>query len=200
MALPLDKPKPHRKKLHRREHGTRFITFSCFRRLPLLGKAGARNIFVESLYEAREQFGFALYAWVIMPEHVHILMHTRSKAPMATILKSIKLKTSIRILTRWKELRAPILLKILGPTGSPRFWQPGGGFDRNVRDNDEFMRELRYVHRNPVKRGLVEKPEWWEWSSCRWWMGIRGPGIRPCDPPPLFPDELAALMASNSYM
>ncbi|MBS0191504.1 MAG: transposase [Phycisphaerales bacterium] len=115
---------PIRKRLHRRAGGIRFITFSNYRRLPLLGKPGARNVFVDCLYEAREEFGFALYAWVIMPEHVHILMHTRSKAPMATILKSIKLKTSIRILTRWKELRAPILHQILGPSGAPRFWQP----------------------------------------------------------------------------
>ncbi|MFO0860076.1 MAG: transposase [Phycisphaerales bacterium] len=198
MSLPADIPRPPRKKLHRREHGVRFITFSCFRGLPLLGKPGARNVFVDCLYEAREQFQFSLYAWVVMPEHVHILMHTRSKAPMATILKSIKLKTSIRILERWKELRAPILLKILGPIGRPRFWQPGGGFDRNVRDHPEFMKEVRYVHRHPVERGLVDRPEQWEWSSVRWWMGERDG--RPCDPPPLYDDELAGFLAAGAYM
>lgn len=51
-------------------------------------------MFIDCLYEAREKFGFALYAWVIMPEHAHMLMHPR-KAPMAAVLKSIKLKTSI---------------------------------------------------------------------------------------------------------
>ena len=191
---------PIRKRLHRRAGGIRFITFSNYRRLPLLGKPGARNVFVDCLYEAREKFDFALYAWVVMPEHVHILLFPRHNIAMATILKSIKLKTSIRILKRWKELRAPILSKIIGPAGRPLFWQPGGGFDRNVRDHAEFRREIRYCHQNPVERGLVENPEWWDWSSCRWWMGIREPSVRPCDPPPGEDREWAAWIEAKRYM
>lgn len=75
--------------MHRREHGIRFITFSCFRRLPLLRNPGAKNVFVDCLYEARDEFNFALYAWVIMPEHVHMLMHARRKVPMANIRLSM---------------------------------------------------------------------------------------------------------------
>jgi hypothetical protein len=67
--------------------------------------------------------------------------------------------------------------------GAVRFWQKGGGFDRNVRDMEEFCREVRYVHRNPVTRGLVERPEDWKWSSVRWWMGMREGEVER-DPPP----------------
>jgi hypothetical protein len=67
--------------------------------------------------------------------------------------------------------------------GHVRFWQRGGGFDRNVRDESELMREVCSIHRNPVERGLVENPDDWAWSSVRWWMGI-GPIQQPCDPPP----------------
>ena len=80
-------PEPLRKKLRRREGGIRFITFSCQRRLPLLGKPGARNVFVDSLYAARAKFGFPLYAWVVMPEHVHLMMMATEEAPLPRILQ-----------------------------------------------------------------------------------------------------------------
>lgn len=67
--------------------------------------------------------------------------------------------------------------------GSPRFWQKGGGFDRNVRDVAEFCKEVRYIHQNPVQRGLAPRPEDWEFSSVRWWMGQREAEV-PCDVPP----------------
>jgi putative transposase len=51
-----------------------------------------------------------------------------------------------------------------------RFWQNGGGYDRNIRDHRELRRVIDYVHENPVKKGLVEKPEDWFWSSARDWM------------------------------
>ncbi len=192
-------PKVIRKKFHRHEHGVRFITFSCYRRFQLFAKPGAKNTFVESLYQARDKFGFSLFAWVVMPEHVHILMHPRSKATMDRILLSIKLSTSMKVLERWTKLRAPILDRIRTTSGRPRFWQPGGGFDRNVRDEFELRREIRYIHRNPVERGIVEHPEQWEWSSVRWWMGERE-GVRPCDLPLLNERELAAWIRSYGYM
>jgi putative transposase len=54
-----------------------------------------------------------------------------------------------------------------------RFWQPGGGFDRNVTELATVHRMIDYMHANPVRRGLVERPEQWEWSSARWYAGIR---------------------------
>jgi len=188
-----------RKKLHRREHGIRFVTFSCQRRLPLLGKPGARNIFVDSLYRAREKFRFPLYAWVVMPEHVHILMHATKEYRMPRILTFIKQSAAQQTISKWKDTNAGILTRIISHTGRPRFWQAGGGFDRNVRDDDEFMREVRYVHQNPVKRGLVTTPEQWEWSSVRWWMGDHK-NERPCDPLPLYDFNLIPFMIGRHYM
>ena len=83
----------------------------------------------------------------------------------------------------WLELDAPIVDRIRTTSGRLRFWQKGGGFDRNVRNLGEFRREVRYIHRNPVKRGLVERPEDWKWSSVRWWMDRRE-GELECDRPP----------------
>lgn len=59
------------------------------------------------------------------------------------------------------------------------------------RDEREFCKAVRHIHRNPLEHGLVERPEDWRWSSVRWWMGRRD-GECPCDPPPGDPAMWAA--------
>jgi putative transposase len=171
-----------RKLMKRREQGPRFLTFSCFRRLQLFSNAAIRDVFLDALYTTRAKFGFSLYAWVVMPEHVHLLLETPAEDTVAAALLSMKVSTSMKVLRRWKTLHAPVLSHIVGPSGRPLFWQPGGGFDRNVRDEDTLARHIQYIHRNPVERGLVAKPEDWAWSSVRWWDGDHT--ARVCDPPP----------------
>lgn len=118
-----------------------------------------------------------------MPEHVHLLVQPAEGSTIDLALRSIKVSVAKRAIERWKELQAPILNKITDINGHPRFWQPGGGFDRNVRDEAELSRTIKYIHLNPVERGLVAKPENWPWSSVRWWMGKRD-GEFACYEPP----------------
>ena len=117
-----------------------------------------------------------------MPEHVHLLARPDEDAPLHVALRSIKLSVAQRAITRCRETDAPVLNRIKCSNGAVRFWLKGGGFDQNVRDLAEFQRHVRYIHRNPLARGLVERPEDWRFSSVRWWMGNRD-GELPCDPP-----------------
>ncbi len=117
-----------------------------------------------------------------MPEHVHLLVKPGA-GPLKEPLASLKTSLAKRVIARWRVLDAPILERIRTGSGRLRYWQKGGGHDRNVRDIYEFRRKVRYIHRNPVERGLVELPEDWAWSSVRWWMGERD-GEFPCDLPP----------------
>ncbi|MBS0195562.1 MAG: transposase [Planctomycetes bacterium] len=174
-----------RKRMKRWEFpgGVRFITFSCQRRLPLLRNPAISAVFVEAMCHAREAHGFELFAWVIMPEHVHILARPRRGETMDRALRSIKVSVAKRVVSRWKELNAAILARITVPDGTARVWLSGGGFDRNVRIDTEFCKEVLYIHRNPVARGLVQRPEDWKWSSARWWLGALEGEVR-CDPPP----------------
>jgi putative transposase len=173
-----------RKRMRRREvpGQTRFVTFSCQHRLPLFSNGRIARLLVEALARARMQ-GLLLFAWVIMPEHVHILCRPPRGVVLGQLLRCVKMSVSKQALTRWQELQAPILGRIVDATGHPRFWLKGGGFDRNVRDEAEFSRYVRYIHRNPVERGLVARPEEWRWSSVRWWIGERD-GELACDPAP----------------
>ena len=171
--------------MRRREipYGIRFVTFSCYQRLPLLSHPAIRDVFVRSLGDACERDRLQLFAWVIMPEHVHLLIRPPEGVTLGASLRSLKQSVGQRVVSRWRELRAPVLTRVTTPAGTIRFWQKGGGFDRNVRDETEFTKEVRYVHHNPVTRGLVDKPEDWEWSSVRWWMGDRDVKLT-CSPPP----------------
>ena len=54
-----------------------------------------------------------------------------------------------------------------------RFWQPGGGYDRNIDNLDTLSRMIEYLHLNPVRRGLAKRAVDWEYSSAGWYAGIR---------------------------
>jgi len=88
-----------------------------------------------------------------MPEHVHLLLSEPESTTLAAALRSVKLSTV-------KQFRAETHST---GHGSP-FWQTRY-YDRNIRDYQEFVMKLRYLHRNPVKRGLCSSPEEWPWSS-----------------------------------
>ncbi len=93
---------------------------------------------------------YRLIAWVIMPNHVHVLIETFEGYPLGNILHS------------WKSYTAKEANRILGRTG--QFWFREY-FDRYIRDERHLGRAIRYIHNNPVKAGLADKPEDWLFSS-----------------------------------
>ena len=150
-----------------------FLTFSCFRRLPLLSKDRTCQWMVDGIGLTRQKNPFDLWEWVIMPEHVHLILMPHANVRIASILTTMKQSVSRRAI-RWLNENAPEFLTELldeQPNGkrSDRFWQRGGGYDRNLRSTRDVHEKLAYVHQNPVKRGLVEKPEQWTWSSAHAW-------------------------------
>jgi putative transposase len=182
----------HRKRMVRREivGMPRFLTFSCQDRLPLLSNPRIAALTATQIAEARARFRFRLLAWVVMPEHVHLMVIASPDSPeIGRVLEFIKKSVARRVIARWREIDAPILQRLSqGAAGSPRFWQKGGGFDRNVRDTAEMTREITYIHRNPVERVLCAEPTAWAASSARWWATFTGePGEATMidgDPPP----------------
>jgi putative transposase len=88
---------------------SRFITFSCQRRLPLFKNPAIAQVFQDSLARAHHRLGFRLYAWVIMPEHIHLLVRPPPPhdMPLDRVLLWIKLSTAQRVIKRWRQLRRP---------------------------------------------------------------------------------------------
>jgi putative transposase len=126
-----------------------FVTFSCFHRLPLLEATGAKETVERVLEQVRARHQARVYAYVLMPEHVHLVVNEPPRIVLAQFLKAFKQITS-------RRLRG----------GRDKFWQERY-YDSNVYGRKALSKVIRYIHRNPVKRGLVEKVEEWAWSSFR---------------------------------
>jgi REP-associated tyrosine transposase len=125
-----------------------FVTFSCYQRRQKLGTPFRRRAFEEALERVRQQYEFFITGYVVMPEHVHLLVSEPEEGILARALQSLKQGMARRFALR---------------SGEP-FWQ-ARYYDFNVWSERKRIEKLRYMHRNPVKRGLVERPEDWEWSS-----------------------------------
>ena len=169
------------------------LTFCCYRRLPLLSKERTCRWFLEALDNARTRWDMELWAYVIMPEHVHLLLLPRqADYRMANILKAIKQPISRRAI-RFLRDNAPDWLprlEVVRPSGRReyRFWQQGGGYDRNIDNAETAWASADYIHHNPVRRGLVNGAIDWPWSSAREYAGMEGALLRvdacPPDPQP----------------
>ena len=160
-----------------------FLTFSCFRRLPLLSKDRTRKWVVEALENARAKYRFQLWAWVIMPEHVHLLIFPTSEVSghIASILADIKRPVAQRAIAFLVERKSMFLERLTVKNKHRiyrRFWQAGPGQDHNIYDPDTGYRVVEYIHNNPVRRGLVNRPEDWYGSSARDWLGETNLRIR----------------------
>jgi putative transposase len=143
-----------------------FLTFSCYQRLPLLGTADARNLFVEELARVRQEYEFSLIGYVVMPNHVHLLLSEPAKGTPSTVLQMLKQRVSR------KMRRTPQCLPKTPPWtvppefigDLPRFWH-SRFYDFNVYSHEKINEKLDYMHANPVTRALVRHPKDWPWSS-----------------------------------
>jgi putative transposase len=131
-----------------------FITFTCYHRASLLATEQARNTFVSALERVRKWYGFYIVGYVVMPEHVHLLMSEPERGTLALSLQMVKQTVSRK-------------LRVAGRNGP--FWQ-ARYYDFNVWSERKRVEKLRYMHRNPVTRGLVASPEDWAWSSFRYYV------------------------------
>ena len=132
-----------------------FVTFSCYHQQPYLASAAARTRFEEALERTRVRYVFCVVGYVVMPEHVHLLLSEPQQGILATSLHALKLSVSK-----------------LSPERP--FWQ-ARYYDFNVHSARKHVEKLRYIHRNPVRRGLVKEPQDWAWSSFRHYAtGERG--------------------------
>jgi putative transposase len=124
-----------------------FVTFSCYRRQQYLQSAAARDRFEQSLEAVRLRYDFVVAGYVVMPEHVHLLLSEPKGAVLGKALQALKLSV-----VRQRPERP--------------FWQ-ARYYDFNVFSEQKRGEKIIYMHNNPVARGLVSTPEDWPWSSYR---------------------------------
>ncbi len=139
-------PRLHRYQAWKHLH---ILTFSCHGRQPYLKSPEAKALFESVLESRRIQYKFNIHGYVIMPEHVHLLVSEPEEEPLSKAVASVKREVSR-----------------LSPQ-SP-FWLPRY-YDFNVFSEGKKIEKLRYMHRNPVARSLTENKEEYPWSTFRFY-------------------------------
>ena len=170
----------HRKRCRRfNEPGdAHFLTFSCFRRQSFLSRDRTCQWLADAIRRALAQHQFHLWAYVFMPEHVHLLVWpTQRNYQISKFLATTKLPVAARAVEFVRKIQPEFLAQMLDrqPNGrqAHRFWQRGGGYDRNLTRPKEIWEKIDYIHNNPVTRGLCQRSEDWYWSSAGYFLDQR---------------------------
>jgi len=144
-----------------------FTTTSCYQRLPLLASPRSRDLFLDVLERVRRRYHFVVVGYVVMPEHVHLLIGEPQRGTPSVVMQALKQSFARRLL-RWLRARSdPHQGKLWStPFEEGRIWQHRF-YDFVVFTERKRVEKLRYMHRNPVERGLVLEPQQWAWSSFR---------------------------------
>jgi putative transposase len=139
-----------------------FVTCSCYHRLPILNRPEACDLFLSLLEETRVKLNFCVFGYVVMPENFHLLASEPKRATPSTALQVLKQRFS-------RELHR-------GSMDSARHVWQRRFYDFNILTGKKLTEKIHYIHRNPVRRGLVDRPEDWKWSSFRFYAsGEPGP-------------------------
>jgi putative transposase len=151
------------------------LTFTCYQRYRFLSAERTCRWLAGAIDAARTAHDFALWAFVFMPEHVHLLIWPRRPAyDMGAILRAIKEPVS-RLAMEHLGTQAPEWLPRItrrrGMRNERVFWQSGSGFDRNIWEPQVLLPMIDYIHENPVRRGLVARARDFPWSSAAWFEG-----------------------------
>jgi putative transposase len=152
------------------------LTFSCYNNPQFLSAERTCKYLVDSIIRSREKHQFDLWAYVFMPDHVHLLICPRKRQySISDILLSIK-QPVFRKALRYLKSNNPDGLKHLATSQVHRpyrFWQKGGGYDRNITKVETVIHSVRYIHNNPVRKSMAETVDQWYYSSAADWQGIR---------------------------
>ena len=172
-----------------------FITFCCYQRRPFLDTVRARNLAVQILKEVRASYRFALIGYVIMPEHVHLLIGESASVAPSTIIQIFKQRLSRRLRAKKRAPQGQLALRFPSQEAPfRRFWQRRY-YDFNVYSRAKVVEKLHYMHANPVREKLVSNPGDWAWSS--WCFYYRGEGLVQIDPWTRPPSPAAQTKAKN---
>ena len=145
----------------------RFVTFNTHRSTPLLTDAEFNQIVVDTLFSVCRTRQLRLLAYVVMPEHVHIVVVPPLTAKLGKIIGEMKFSSAMKIHNVLAARQSLLLSRMqVIRNGKTKFclWQRRC-YDRNCRTESEVWEKVNYCHTNPVKRRLVKNPEDWKWSS-----------------------------------
>lgn len=149
------------------------MTFSCYHRRPYFSKPYVCDWFFKALAKVRRDYPIHVWSYVVMPEHVHLLIWPCERDfKISSLLETIKTSVSRRARHHLQRTN-PAALEANG--GEFHFWQAGPGYDRNLDNDATVWAAIEYIHLNPIRQGLCQRIEDWPWSSGGMFSGKNGP-------------------------
>lgn len=156
------------------QQGVYFITCTVHQWVDVFTRDEYKNILIDSLRYCQQEKGLKIYAWIIMTNHIHLIIGTE-KDNLSDILRDFKKYTSKQIFNAINnnpgESRRRWMLWLLRKEGNIIFWQEGY-HGEEIRTKDFYNVKERYIHLNPVRAGIVTKEEEYTYSSCAAHYGI----------------------------
>jgi len=159
------------------EKSPHFVTCTTINWIALFSSKATANILFESLRYLQENNRIEIYAYVIMENHLHMIVSSQNLSKEISNFKSYTARTIIDYLEEKKAKHILDLLhfyKLKHKTDrSYQLWQEGS-HPVGIINDDMMIQRIEYIHYNPVKRGFVDKPEHWRYSSARNYCGMAG--------------------------
>lgn len=143
------------------KNGWYFLTPTVERWYYLFDRHNRWQILADSIAYCQQHKGLRLYGYVFMLNHLHMIVESPD---VIGFLRDFKRHTSTRLKENLKEAELNVLQLFLDEDGVYRFWKPDNKPKRIEREKF-FLEKLNYIHNNPVRKGYVERPEFWKWSS-----------------------------------
>ena len=154
----------------------RFVTFSCYRRVPVFRDETCAEIFTRHIQSLRDYHKIQILAYVVMPEHVHLVLHPPEAVKLGLVVGQMKGRSAHEIVESMRERSDPLLAQLRRTRGKIIYhsvWQKRF-YDHNCRTPETVREKINYCHNSPVARGLVREPGEWRWSSYAWYRGECG--------------------------
>lgn len=154
-----------------------YLTFSCQKRMKLLATDQTRQWFLRALQLACSKWNVACWAYVIMPEHAHVLVYPRQPVyEIEDFIQTLKQSVAQKAINQLKRIQSPLLKKLEVSPGHYQFWLQSAGYDKNAVEEQAIHNVIEYIHNNPIRRELAATQLEWLWSSARaWLLGIDEP-------------------------
>jgi putative transposase len=154
-----------------------FLTCTVVEWLPVFTRQETVQILFDSWRYLQSSEGFRLYGFVVLENHLHVIAQAED---LPALWRRFKSYTARQLIERLKTSRAEALLKRMQLAHKAQrsdrehqFWQEGS-HPQVIASEAVLRQKLEYIHQNPVKRGYVDEPEHWRWSSARCYAGREG--------------------------
>jgi REP element-mobilizing transposase RayT len=159
------------------QNAVHFLTFSVVNWLPILKESEAKEVIINSLHFLQEKGTLTVFAYVIMEDHIHLIAQAENLSAEISRFKSYTARQIINILEKngtnyiLKELRENKLNHHKDSTY--QFWQEGS-HPQKIQGRKMMMQKIDYIHNNPVRRGYVDHPFQWRYSSVNNYLSKKG--------------------------